>query len=73
MNRKVLLDVHTHTIASGHEGGLDLNDEYLDRLDIAIAGIHSNCWHGSTKEDLVIKFMKRVWVFIVVTLSLIHI
>lgn len=115
MNRKTLLDVHTHTIASGHaysslqemvkaaadkglevlgitehgpgvpgtcplvyfrnmfvvpremygirllmgcevnildnNGGLDLNDEYLNRLDIAIAGIHSNCWQGGTKEE----------------------
>jgi len=108
--KKVLLDVHTHTMASGHaysslqemvkaaadkglqvlgvtehgpsipgtsplvyfrnmfvvprqmygirllmgcevnildtNGSLDLNDEYLDRLDIAIAGIHGNCWKG---------------------------
>lgn len=112
--RKVLLDVHTHTVASGHaysslqemakaaaekglqilgitehgpavegtcplvyfrnmfvvprqmygirllmgcevnildnNGSLDLDDEYLDRLDIAIAGIHKNCWTGGTKE-----------------------
>ena len=113
--RKVLLDVHTHTVASGHaysslqemvkaaadkelqvlgitehgpsivgtcplvyfknmfvvprqmygirilmgcevnildtKGRLDLNDEYLDRLDIAIAGIHDKCWKGGTKEE----------------------
>ena len=30
---------------------LGLNDEYLDRLDIAIAGIHGNCWQGGTKEE----------------------
>ncbi len=111
--RKILLDVHTHTVASGHaysslqemakagadkglqvlgitehgpsipgtcpllyfrnmfvvprqmygirllmgcevnildtKGGLDLNDEYLDRLDIGIAGIHGNCWSGGDK------------------------
>lgn len=113
--RKVLIDAHTHTVASGHaysslqemvraaadkgleilgitehgpsvpgtcplvyfrnmfvvprqmygirllmgcevnildnQGNLDLNDEYLDRLDIAIAGIHGNCWQGETKEE----------------------
>ena len=113
--RKVLLDVHTHTMASGHaysslqemakagadkglqvlgitehgpsipgtcpllyfrnmfvvprqmygirllmgcevnildtKGCLDLNDEYLDRLDIAIAGIHGNCWKGGDKNQ----------------------
>ena len=113
--RKVLLDVHTHTVASGHaysslqemakaaadkglqvlgftehgpsipgtcpllyfrnmfvvprrmygirllmgcevnildtEGRLDLDDEYLDRLDIGIAGIHGNYWHGGDKNQ----------------------
>ena len=113
--RKVLIDAHTHTVASGHaysslqemaqaaadrglqvlgitehgpsivgtcplvyfknmfvvprqmydirilmgcevnildtKGGLDLNDEYLDMLDIAIAGIHDKCWKGGTKEE----------------------
>ena len=113
--RKVLLDVHTHTVASGHaysslqemaqaaadkglqvlgitehgpsivgtcplvyfrnmfvvprqlygvkilmgcevnildtKGTLDLDEEYLDRLDIGIAGIHEKCWKGGTKEE----------------------
>ena len=112
---KILLDVHTHTVASGHaysslqemvkaaadkrlqvlgitehgpsipgtcplvyfrnmfvvprqmygirllmgcevnildtNGSLDLNDDYLDRLDIAIAGIHGNCWKGGDKNQ----------------------
>ena len=34
-----------------NNGSLDLNNEHLDRLDIAIAGIHSNCWQGGTKEE----------------------
>ena len=115
MKRKLLLDVHTHTFASGHaysslqemakaaadkglqvlgitehgpsipgtcplvyfrnmfvvprqmygirllmgcevnildtKGSLDLNDDYLDRLDIAIAGIHGNCWKGGDKNQ----------------------
>ena len=33
------------------KGGLDLNDEYLDRLDIGIAGIHGNCWSGGDKNQ----------------------
>ena len=113
--RKILIDAHTHTVASGHaysslqemaqaaadkglqvlgitehgpsivgtcplvyfknmfvvprqmygirilmgcevnildtKGRLDLNDEYLDRLDIAIAGIHDKCWKGGTREE----------------------
>ena len=112
---KILLDVHTHTVASGHaysslqemvkaaadkrlqvlgitehgpsipgtcplvyfrnmfvvprqmygirllmgcevnildtNGSLDLNDDYLDRLDIAIAGIHGYCWKGGDKNQ----------------------
>lgn len=113
--RKILIDAHTHTVASGHaysslqemaqaasdkglqvlgitehgpsikgtcplvyfrnmfvvprhlygvrilmgcevnildtEGRLDLNDEYLNRLDIAIAGIHEKCYQGETKAE----------------------
>lgn len=33
------------------EGTLDLDDDYLDRLDLAIAGIHIVCWQGGTKEE----------------------
>ena len=33
------------------QGHLDLNDEYLDRLDIGIAGSHLVCWQGGTKEE----------------------
>ena len=115
MRRQVLIDAHTHTVASGHaysslqemaraaaekgvqylgitehgpsiegtcpllyfknmfvvpremygvrllmgcevnildtEGHLDLNEEYLNRLDIGIAGIHAVCWKGGTKEE----------------------
>lgn len=115
MKRQVLIDAHTHTVASGHaysslqemaraaaekgvqylgitehgpsiegtcpllyfknmfvvpremygvrllmgcevnildtEGHLDLNEEYLNRLDIGIAGIHAVCWKGGTKEE----------------------
>ncbi len=33
------------------EGHLDLNDEYLDRLDIGIAGIHLVCWQGGGVQE----------------------
>ncbi len=33
------------------DGTLDLNEEYLNRLDLGIAGIHAVCWHGGTKEE----------------------
>ena len=33
------------------DGHLDLNDEYLDRLDIGIAGIHIICWQGGGVEE----------------------
>lgn len=113
--RKPLLDVHTHTVASGHaysslqemvraaadkgievlgitehgpsipgtcpliyfrnmhvvprqmygvrilmgceinildtQGTLDLDDTYLDMLDLCIAGIHSICWSGGTVDE----------------------
>ena len=113
--KKTLLDVHTHTVASGHaysslqemvraaadkglqvlgitehgpsiqgtcpviyfrnmhvvprqmygvrllmgcevnildtKGTLDLDEDYLARLDICIAGIHDACWHGGTVEE----------------------
>ncbi len=34
-----------------NEGHLDLNEEYLERLDIGIAGIHAVCWEGGTMEE----------------------
>ena len=33
------------------EGRLDLDDEYLDRLDFGIAGIHLVCWQGGSREE----------------------
>ncbi len=32
-------------------GSLDLDDSYLDMLDIRIAGIHRNCWQGGSREQ----------------------
>ena len=33
------------------EGNLDVNDDYMDRMDIRIAGIHEVCWKGGTKAE----------------------
>ena len=33
------------------EGHLDVNDDYMDRMDIRIAGIHEVCWEGGTKAQ----------------------
>jgi putative hydrolase len=33
------------------DGTIDIPDDYIDRLDLLIAGIHSICWHGGTKEE----------------------
>lgn len=49
-------------------GRLDLNEEYMDRLDIGVAGIHVVCWQGGTKEentDGVISAMKHRKVHII--------
>ena len=34
-----------------NDGGLDLDDKMMDKLDIRIAGIHSLCWKPGTKEE----------------------
>lgn len=34
-----------------NNGGLDLTEEYLDRLDIVIAGIHTAWYQGGTKDE----------------------
>lgn len=33
------------------EGHLDVSDDYMDRMDIRIAGIHEVCWKGGTKAE----------------------
>ncbi len=32
-------------------GDLDLNESYYKRMDLRIAGIHSLCWQGGTREE----------------------
>ena len=34
-----------------NNGTLDLTEEYISRLDIAIAALHPNCWQGGTKAE----------------------
>lgn len=33
------------------DGNIDLDEEHLRMLDICIAGIHSLCWRGGSKEE----------------------
>ena len=33
------------------QGDIDLDEDYWRMLDIRIAGIHSLCWQGGTKEE----------------------
>ena len=33
------------------QGTLDLDEEYMGRLDLATAGMHANCWKGGSKEE----------------------
>lgn len=46
---KLLLGCEVNILDS--KGSLDLNEEYLNRLDIGIAGIHVVCWKGGSKEE----------------------
>ena len=46
---KLLLGCEVNILDSN--GTLDLDDFYLDRLDIGIAGIHVVCWNGGSKEE----------------------
>ena len=33
------------------EGNLDIEESFMHRLDLRIAGIHSVCWQGGTREE----------------------
>ncbi len=34
-----------------HRGDISLDEDYYRRLDLRIAGIHSLCWEGGTREE----------------------
>lgn len=42
------------------EGTLDLDENYYRILDLRIAGIHSLCWHGGTREENTAAMLKVV-------------
>ena len=50
------------------KGTLDLNEEYYQKMDIRIAGIHSLCWEGGTKEENtqgMINAIKNPWTHVI--------
>ncbi len=50
------------------EGTLDLEEKYYKRMDIRIAGIHSLCWKGGTREENtrgVIAAIRNPWTHII--------
>ncbi len=51
------------------KGGLDLPENYLDNLDIILAGFHNRCYPGGTVEQntkAMINTMRNPWVDIIV-------
>ncbi len=52
-----------------YEGNIDLSEEYLQKLDIVLAGFHAICYSGGTKEQntrAMIKAMENPQVDIIV-------
>lgn len=50
------------------KGTLDLEEKYYKRMDIRIAGIHSLCWKGGTREENtrgVIAAIRNPWTHII--------
>ncbi len=49
-------------------GTLDLDEQYYRMLDLRIAGIHSLCWHGGTREQNtagVVAAIRNPWTHII--------
>ena len=49
-------------------GALDLSEYYYKRLDIRIAGVHSLCWEGGTREENtagVVAAIRNPWTHII--------
>ncbi|MBO7068105.1 MAG: phosphatase [Bacteroidaceae bacterium] len=50
------------------KGTLDLSEYYYRRLDIRIAGVHSLCWQGGTREENtagVVEAIRNPWTHII--------
>ncbi len=46
---KVMMGIELNILDT--EGHMDADDHYYDKVDYRIAGIHSLCWSGGTKEE----------------------
>ena len=63
---RLLMGCEVNILDTG--GALDLDEEYLDRLDLGIAGIHAICWRGGTKlenTDGVLRVMQNKKIHII--------
>lgn len=51
-----------------HHGDISLDEDYYQRLDLRIAGIHSHCWEGGTREENtegMLRVLRNPWVQII--------
>ncbi len=51
-----------------HRGDISLDEEYYRMLDLRIAGIHSLCWEGGTREENtegMLRVVRNPWVQII--------
>lgn len=63
---RVLLGAEVNILDT--KGNMDFAEEDLARLDICIAGIHSLCWQGGTKDENtegLIKVIRNPWINII--------
>lgn len=65
-NLRLLLGAEVNILNT--RGELDLNEDYLRRLDLCIAGIHRDCWTPGTPEENtqgMINAIRNPWVHII--------
>ncbi len=65
-NMRLLLGAELNILNT--RGELDLSEEYYQRMDLRIAGIHSLCWEGGTREENtegMINAIRNPWVDII--------
>lgn len=51
-----------------HQGDISLDEDYYRHLDLRIAGIHSLCWKGGTREENtegMVRVLRNPWVQII--------
>ncbi len=63
---KLLLGVELNIL--NHRGDISLDEEYYRHLDLCIAGIHTLCWDGGTREqntEGMLRVVRNPWVQII--------